>query len=123
MDVKRDSAERKAILDAVRPAIEKDLKQKVVFIVRGLKTQQGFAFAQLEPQKPGGAPVDYSRTRYAEAIRAGAFDNGISALLRKEKKRWRLLRYSIGATDVPYVDWDREFRAPRALFGLRPRGR
>jgi hypothetical protein len=122
VDVQRGSPERKAILDALRPTVEKDLKQKVQFVVHSLKMQKGFAFAQLEPQKPGGAPIDYSRTRYAEAIKAGAFDNFINALLRKEKKRWRLLRYSLGATDVPYVNWDREFKAPRALFGLPPNG-
>lgn len=121
VEVKPTSPERKAILDALRHANEKDLKQKVVFVVRSMKTQKGFAFAQLEPRRVGGAQIDYSHTRYAEAIQAGAFDDGINALLRKDKKGWRLLRYSLGATDVPYVDWDRDFKAPRPLFGLPPR--
>ena len=68
------------------------------------------------PQRPGGGAMDYRGTGYQEAIDAGAFDDGIVALLRKRGGKWQVVKYVIGATDVPYVEWDKEYRAPAAIF-------
>lgn len=112
------SVERQMILSALRPVIEKELKQEVIFRVDQLKVLQGWAFMMLAPQRPDGGPVDLSETRYREADEAGAFDNSVIALMRWQGNRWRVVQYVIGATDVPYEGWPRRYRAPRAIFGF-----
>ena len=114
----RGSTERKAILDALRVPVEKQLKQPVIFKLDHLMVQSGWAFLLGQPQRPDGAQVDYSGTVYQDAVDAGAFDDGIVALLRNTNGKWRVTQYVIGATDVPYVDWDKKYRAPRAIFKL-----
>jgi hypothetical protein len=114
----RGSPERKAILDSLRVPVEKQLKQPVIFKVDHLLVQKGFAFLRGMPQKPDGSEIDYTGTVYQEAIDEGAFDGGVFALLRNVNGKWRVVQYVIGATDVPYVDWDKKYRAPRAIFGM-----
>ena len=114
----RTSPERKAILDALRVPVERKLKQPVVFKVDHLLVQKGWAFMLGVPQKPDGSAVDYTGTVYQEAKDEGAFDDGVVALLRNANGKWRVIRYVIGATDVPYVDWDKKYRAPRGIFNM-----
>lgn len=113
---KQGDAERRAITDALRAPVEKRLKQKVVFKIDHLRVQKDWAFLRGVPQQPGGAALDYKGTPYQDAIDAGAFDDGIVALLRKRRGRWQVVQYVVGATDVPYVDWDKKYRAPSAIF-------
>jgi hypothetical protein len=112
------SAERKAVLDALRVPVERELKRKVVFKVDALKVQGAWAFMRGVPQQPDGKAMDYRGTAYEEAIREGIFDDWVCALLRKERGRWRVVAHSIGATDVVYADWPERHDAPRALFDL-----
>jgi hypothetical protein len=113
---KQGDAERRAITDALRAPVEKQLKQKVVFKIDHLKVQNGWAFLRGVPRQPGGAALDYKGTPYETAVEEGAFDDGIVALLRKRQGKWQVVQFVIGATDVPYVEWDKEFRAPPAIF-------
>ena len=108
--------ERRAILDALRVPVEKELGPKVVFKVDHLKVQGGWAFLRGVPQRPGGKAVDYKGTVYEQAREDGVFDDGICALLRKRGGKWHVVKYVVGATDVPYVGWDEEFGAPAAIF-------
>ncbi|MBC8104318.1 MAG: hypothetical protein H7Z41_17215 [Cytophagales bacterium] len=118
------SAERRQITDALRVPVAKALKQKVVFEIRRLKVLQGWAFLDGAPRQPGGKPINYEKTPYAEAKKEGAFDDGVVALLKRSPRgKWTVVTYALGATDVPYVDWDRRYRAPRAIFGLPPGAR
>ena len=48
---------RKAVLDGLRPSIEKDLKQKVIFKVETIRVYKGWAFVHVYPIQPNG-PVD-----------------------------------------------------------------
>ncbi|HEX5704251.1 MAG TPA: hypothetical protein VFX97_13700 [Pyrinomonadaceae bacterium] len=112
----KGSVERKAITDALRVPVEKKLKQSVVFNIDHLKVQDDWAFMLGAPRKPGGGKLDYSKTSYAEAQRLGMFDDGISALLHKVRGRWTVVKYILGATDVPYIGWDEEYRAPAGIF-------
>ena len=68
------------------------------------------------PRKPGGGRLDYSKTAYAEAEREGLLDDNISALLHKVRGRWTVVKYVLGATDVPYIGWDEQYRAPSGIF-------
>ncbi|MFN2513477.1 MAG: hypothetical protein ABR568_18905 [Pyrinomonadaceae bacterium] len=112
----KGSVERKAIVDALRIPVGKQLKQPVIFKIDHLKVQNGWAFLNGKPQTPEGSAIDYTNTVYQDAVDAGAFDDGIVALLRKVKGQWTVVQYVIGATDVPYVDWDKEYRAPKGIF-------
>ena len=117
----RGSPVRKAILDALRLPVEKQLKQSVIFKVDHLKVQVGWAFLIGRPQQTDGSAVDYSNTVYHEALEAGAFDDGIVALLQRVGGKWRVKQFVIGATDVPYVDWDKKYRAPKRIFNVNSR--
>ncbi len=109
---------RKTLLDALRPAIERDLGLPVQFVVKTLRQQNDWAFAIVVPQARDGSPIDYRRTRYAEAIREGMFDGGtVYALLRKSGQ-WTVRAFVVGPTDVAYAGWPDEHGAPYALFGM-----
>lgn len=112
----RGTPERQAITDALRVSVQKQLKTKVIFKIDRLKVQNGWAFMRGVPQQADGSAVDYNGTPYQTAIAAGAFDDGIVALLRKRGGKWQVVKYVVGATDVPYVDWDRKYHAPSAIF-------
>ena len=113
---KQGDAERRAITDALRAPVEKQLKQKVVFRVDHLKVQADWAFLRGTPRRPDGGEIDYKGTPYWDAVDARAFDDGIVALLQKRKGRWQVVQFVVGATDVPYVDWHEKYRAPSAIF-------
>ena len=112
----KGSPERKAILDALRLPVERDLKQKVVFVADNFRVQGNFAFVSGTPQNSSGEDPDYARTKYADQVDSGAFDNNFFALLKKTSGKWRVTHYLIGCTDVCYADWWRRFRAPKAIF-------
>jgi hypothetical protein len=112
----KGSVERKAIADALRAPVEKRLKQPVIFKIDHLKVQNNWAFLNGRPQKSDGSAIDYTNTVYQDAVDSGAFDDGIVALLRKVNGKWTVVQYVIGATDVPYVDWDKKYRAPKGIF-------
>lgn len=113
---KQGSPERKALMDALRLPVEKDLNKKVVFKVDHLKVQGDWAFMRGVPQQSNGARMDYRGTAYQQAIKAGFFDDWICALWRNKNGRWQVVKYVIGATDVVYDGWDKEYGAPAAIF-------
>ena len=114
----KGSAERKGILDALRVPVQRELNTKVQFKIDSIKTQSGWAFIRGVPQQTSGAKIDYSKTKYAEQVRQGMFDDWIGALLRKKNGKWTVVTYVIGATDVAYEPWPKQYGAPRAIFDL-----
>jgi len=112
----KGSPERKAILDALRTPVERDLKQSIVFVPDNFKVQGTWAFISGTPHAPGGGAPNYAGTKYAEAEKEGAFDNNFFALLRKTGGKWRVTKYAIGCTDVCYTDWWRRYKAPKTIF-------
>lgn len=112
----KGSKERTAILNALRVPVEKELKQKIQFAVDHFKVQGNWAFLSGDPQNLSGGRPDYSRTEYQEAINADAFDNNFFALLKKTGGKWKVVTYAIGCTDVCYVTWWRDYKAPKAIF-------
>ena len=110
------TAERKAIMDALRVPIKKQLKKDVIFKIDALKVQNGWAFVRGVPKRPDGGPMDYRGTVYAANIQAGAFDDWFCALLKRRGDQWQGVQYSIGATDVVWEGWDKQYHAPSAIF-------
>jgi hypothetical protein len=110
------SAERKAILRALRVPVRKELKKQALFKVDHLKVQDQWAFMRGVLQQPQGKPMNYTGTPYQGAIKLGVFDDWICALLYKERGKWRVVTYVIGATDVAYDGWDKQYQAPASIF-------
>lgn len=103
-------------MDAVRVACEADLGRKVIFQVQLLRVAGEWAFARLVPLQPDGKEIDYARTKYAEALREGAFDAEGEALLRRSGEGWKLLEWRFGATDTEVELWLEKYRFPRAIL-------
>lgn len=102
----KQSPERKAILDALRVPVERELKQKIVFVVENMNVSGNWAFVGGgNLQSADGGEPDFSRTQYAEAKRDGFFDNNYFAILKETAGKWRVTHYQIGCTDVCYADW------------------
>jgi hypothetical protein len=113
---KLGSVERKALVDALRIPVEKELRKKVVFKIDHLKVLDDWAFIRGVPLQPDGNAMDYQGTPHQEAIKEGMFDDGICALLKKQGDKWTVIIYQIGATDVPWVGWSEEYKAPDSIF-------
>ncbi len=112
----KGSAERKAILNALRVPVERELKQKITFNARYFSVSGKWAFVGGDPLKPGGGRPNYRGTPYQEAIDADMFDNNFFAILKKSGTKWNVVHYDIGCTDVCYADWWRRYKAPKAIF-------
>ncbi len=109
------SAERKAVLDAIRPRAQGDLGGAVEFVVKEMRVQDGFCFTRLEPQRPGGGKIAKSETVFAQE----EFMDGLTifALLGQTGNGWSMLAYVVGPTDVAYQPWPEQYGAPRSIFG------
>jgi hypothetical protein len=118
------TAPRKAILDGLRPWIEDDLKQKVIFIVGDMRVLSDWAFVRVTPVRPDSKPIDFTKTKYKEAMQEGMFDGATTyALLRKKGDRWAVLTFRIGPTDVCWAGWENPpYGAPRKIlpYGDKP---
>ena len=94
------SAQRAAILDALRPAVEARLGTNVEFVVGRMEVEQGWALVYADPRRRGGGEID------GRAIYGDGFDDmdglTVTAILRFQNGRWNLVEHAIGATDVWY---------------------
>ena len=112
----KDSSERKAILNALRLPVERELKQSIQFSIQHFKVQGNWAFVNGEPLNKSNGKPDYRNTPYQRAIRDGMFDNNFQALLRKTNGKWKVVTYRIGCTDVCWLGWDEKYNAPNTIF-------
>ena len=112
----KGSPERAAIVNTLRLPVEKDLKQKIVFVPDNFNVMGNWAFIGGAPQASGGGVPDYTKTAYAGAVKEGFFDNNFFALLKKTGGKWKIVKYQLGCTDVCYAGWWRIYRAPKAVF-------
>lgn len=93
------SAERKAIMDALRVPIKRQLKKPVIFQVGNLRVKDGWAVISATPLRPDGGKFDWTDTKYAKCIKEGDCDNGVQALLKRSGDTWSVVEYAIGSTD------------------------
>ncbi len=95
-------AERRAMLDALRPAVEARLGPKVEFVVQTIRVEGGWAFVMAEPQRRGGGVID-GRRIFGEDF--GNMDGvTVTAVLKRQPRGWTVVEHAIGATDVWYCD-------------------
>lgn len=105
-------AERKAILDALRQPVQHDLKQAVEFVVSTMKASDKWVFVIANPRRPGGGSL-----RWAGTMCEGDQSHLVGALLQEKAPReWTVVAYDLCPTDVPWVDWPKEYGAPAGLF-------
>ena len=112
----KGSPERKAILDALRVPVERELKQPIDFAADHFNVQGNWAFVDGRSQTPDGKEPNFRITKYADAIKYGAFDNNYFGLAKRTGGTWKVVTWAIGCTDVCYADWWRRYRAPKAIF-------
>ena len=112
----KNSPERKAIADALRIPVSKELKQEVIFTIDKLKVQNDWAFIAGQPKKPDGGDPNWKITKYQEFIDSGDFEEGLFALLRKSEGKWNVVTYMMNCHDVCYLGWDKQYKAPKAIF-------
>lgn len=112
----KGSAERTELFNTLRVPIEKKLKQKVQFVAQTFNVQGNWAFIFGALQNPNGGEPNYKGTEYQASIDAGMFDSNFQALLRKQNGKWRVLTYEIGCTDVCWIPWIADYKAPKVIF-------
>ena len=113
---KPGSAEREAIMDALRAPAKKDLGQTVIFKVDQLRVVGDWAFARVSPTLPNGDEIDYTKTRYRKQVELGAFDPQAETLLRRTVEGWDVVEWRFGATDVESVLWVQKYDLPKSLI-------
>lgn len=112
----KGSAERTEIFNTLRVPVEKNLKQKIQFSAQTFNVQGNWAFIFGDLQNSSGGKPNYKGTQYQEAIDNGAFDDNFQALLKKQGGKWRVVKYQLGCTDVCWLPWKDDYKAPKAIF-------
>ena len=112
----KNSPERAAILDALRIPVSKELKQPVSFLATNFKVQGNWAFVGGRARNAKGGEPNWKITEYQQRIDADSFEDNLFALLKKTGGKWRVVTYMIGCNDVCYLEWDKEYKAPGAIF-------
>ena len=100
------SAERKALLDALRRPVEKRVKKPVIFRVGSLKVRDGWAFFQGNALNKDGSALS-DKHLWGET----------SALLRRKDRAWQVLVWGF-ATDISIMDEaKRKYpNAPKSIY-------
>ncbi|HTO30712.1 MAG TPA: hypothetical protein VL202_06000 [Pararhizobium sp.] len=113
----KGSAERAALMDTLRPAVEAEMRGPVEFVVTTIRVTPNWAFVQVEPQRPGGGVIDPEETGFA-----GESDmmDGLTiyGLMGFQAGRWNMIDHMVGPTDVGYALWQQRYGVPAALLGL-----
>lgn len=107
-DVTRTDPQRRLLLDALRPRIERDLGSPVVFVVRQMRIGGNYAFLSAEAQRPNGIRINARNTPFGRKNPEGLefWDCcQLQAVFQKINGRWQVLDSAIGATDVWYIEY------------------
>jgi len=99
------TAERKALMDALRAKVDSELGGQAEFVVKTLRSNGQWAFAEVEPQWPGGRRINPANTPLYRGDPDWPFDGlHTEAIWRKVDGRWTVFAHSIGSTDVWWTE-------------------
>lgn len=112
----RGSPERAAILEALRAPVARAIGGSIEFQVSEIRTFGDWAYVSATPRRPGGKPIDWSRTRFAADMQADMMSDLVLGLLRRRGAGWRVVAHAIGPTDVAWIDWIERHGAPKRVF-------
>ncbi|BCM89517.1 hypothetical protein IAD21_01363 [Abditibacteriota bacterium] len=106
------SKERKAVLDALRKPVERNVKQTVVFYEVKVRTKSNWAYVQAVPRNSQGKTLK-------------AFDPdtepAVIGLLKKQGNTWKVLYFGFGTSMDPVSEARHKYpKAPRSLFPSLP---
>ncbi|MFZ5638218.1 MAG: hypothetical protein ACOY82_16700 [Pseudomonadota bacterium] len=119
IDVGESDPRRAGIVDSMQRALEEDLEQPLRLEISSLREREGWAFATVYARTPGGAQIDWMRTHYADERRAGILEDDTTyVLLQLRGDAWKVRELSIGSPDNGWMEWGREYRAPKEIFWL-----
>jgi len=107
---------RAAVLDALRPVVEKEIGGAIEFVVSSIRILNDWAYVSARPQRPGGAPINWLATKFRKDWQNDAMSDLVLALLRRQVGSWGVVEYEIGPTDVSWVEWIKKHNLPRVLF-------
>lgn len=110
----KGSAERTAILAALRIPVEKTLKQNIVFVTDHFSVNGTWAFVSGQPTTPTGGKPSLKGTIFDGD--EDMFDNNFFGLLRKTGGKWKVVTHALGCTDVCFADWWKKYKAPKSIF-------
>ena len=113
--LERGDPDRKAVLNALRPAIEAQMRGPVEFVVSSITVENDWAFAVVEPQRPGGRRINPANTAFSNTFE---YMDGFTtfALLKFQYRRWNLVDHVIGPTDVAWSNWGNHYGSGTAIF-------
>ena len=111
----RGTAERSGVLDSVRPLVEVRVGPPVQFVVEWLRVAGPWAYVIVNPQRPGGAPIDVAGTTLEETAE---YMDGLRtyALLYHANGRWNVVDKAIGPTDAFWYGDPLYTRLPKGLM-------
>jgi hypothetical protein len=112
----RKTAERNAIMDAARVPMLRELGQKVIFLVKTLRTDGDWCFLMAEPLQPNGRKLNWYTTPYANDWANDAMSDLVMVLMRWQGNGWQVVDYVIGPTDVHWYSWIDRYGLPERLF-------
>ncbi len=112
------SAEAQAILRPATTDLVSALGKPAQLEVSSLRVSGEWAFLYASIQTPGGQPIDYKGTPFAEAAEAGMKSRSYAALLRGHGTEWKLAASAVGPTDVAWQPWAAQYGAPAAIFEI-----
>jgi len=108
---------RAELLDVARPAFVAETGGPIEFVVRRLAVSGEWAFGDVALQRPGGQPIDWTRTKFAHALQQAMFNTENSFfLLRNRNGGWSIAEIVVGPTDVTWDWWRQQYGIPEALF-------
>ena len=111
--------ERKAILDALRPKLEAELKAELVCVVSDMRASTDWAFVTAQPKRKDGKKLDGHKIYGEHWEHMDGFT--LTAVLRKKANQWTVLEYHVGATDVWWQQYcEEKSRIARQVLGVCP---
>jgi hypothetical protein len=118
MEPPKGSPLRKQLLDTARPAFEREIGGPIEFVITTLNVWGPWAYGDVKLQRPGGAPIDWRRTKFAEDYAQGMLETEHNLfLLWQGGAGWALMDFVIGPTDVAWDWWRQQHKLPAELFG------
>jgi len=107
-EVSRESGLRKTLFDLLRPGIEKQAGEAVLFEGSVMAYRNWAIFVGRTLDKAAGNSI---------AFKPQGNDDTVAIWLRT-REGWRLVDYEAGHSDVFYVMWHEQYGVPKALLGL-----
>jgi len=105
--------QRKAVLDALRPKVERALNYRPVeFVVDEIRVGAGWAFVRVTPQRKGGGALR-NPDQEADGVHT-------EAVLKMVAGRWVVQDFAVGSTDVWFLEYCG--KTPAGLLGGWCRG-